>query len=137
MRQRGGRLLLPGERTVQVDLEDVRELGVHRRHRPRHRVLDDLPRLRRRNGERLGQRRVVVERRPSGELADAAGALEHLFRPGEVLDHRPRRLGVTAVRVDRELRAAERGRGPPAWRGGHHRHRIAAGDTRGRAVLHQ
>ena len=136
--ERRRRLELPGERAVQLDLEDLRELGVHRRHRAGHRPLDHRARLADRHLERPREPGVVVQRGPGGKLADDAGPLQHLLGPGEILDHAP-----TPPR-DAALLALIASWAPPSAAVGAparaHRHRrdgIASGDPRCGAVLHQ
>jgi hypothetical protein len=135
--QRRPRLGLAGQRPVEVDLEDLRELGVDRGDRPRHRRGQDAPRLGRLDRQRRGQLGAVVDRLPGGELAGDPGALEHLLGAGEEVDHPPGGLGVLAVGVDGELRAAQRGGGVAAGAGRHRRHREPPGHRRGPGVGEQ
>ena len=113
-RSAGRRLQLPGQRAVQVDLQDVRELGVDRRDRPRDRVLDDGPGLRRRDRQRLGRARDRRRARAASGTGPPPRARSSICSGrGEILDHRPGRLGVLAVGVDRELLR----RPAPPWAG--------------------
>ena len=120
---------LTRQRTVQVNLQDARELTVKRRRRPRQRTLDDRLRDVGRNGQGVGETRMAIETSPRGKLPGPFGALQHLLRGREVLHEGPRLVGLLRSRVDRELCAAKCGRGAP-FLTRHRRDSKASGDRR-------
>ena len=132
-------LQLPGQRAMQVDLQDLRELGVDRRHRPRDGVLDDAPGLRRRNRQRIGRARDRRTARaasgtgptPRARSSICSGAVRYSMTAQAA-------VGMGAVGVDRELlrRRAPQSAGRPG-RPASRRDAIAARHARVRAVLHQ
>ena len=91
---------------MQLDLQNLRELIVNRRHRPWCRTLDGAPGVVHRNRDRAPEPRVVVKRRARRILTDRLGALEHLLRGGEISNQFIRSVRKFGVGIDRELRAA-------------------------------
>src|SRR4029077_10302977 len=78
--ERLGRLLLAGKGPVQVDLQQARELAVHRRHGPGRCVLDYRDRVRGKKHHAAGECRIAELPQPRGELTHGSTSLEHLLR---------------------------------------------------------
>ena len=108
--QRRARLLLARQRPMQRDLQDLRQLAVDRRDRPRHRPFDDRQRIGGGIVSASASARVVVQRRPRRILAGDPRPLDHLLGLQQIVDELVGGVRLIAVRVDGQCRAAERGR---------------------------
>src|SRR5207302_4096553 len=79
-------LSLTHQRAMQLDLQNLRQLGVDRRHWSRCRALDGASCVVQRNGNRTLESSVAVEGGASWILANGLRSLEHLLGSGEISD---------------------------------------------------
>ena len=128
---------LPAQGSMQLDLQDLRQFRIDRRHRPRDRGVERGPDTVERDRERLGERGVVVQRAARRKLRGEARPLEHLLGRGEKSCERLGEVGVAAPAVDGQLGAAESRGGPPVLARGKCRDGESACHRRLRAVLQQ
>src|SRR2546430_17179175 len=93
---------------MQVDLEELGELGVNRRRRPWRGTLDDAASHLQGNGQDVGETRIIVQR-SARRISTETRPLEDLIGGREKIHELPRRVRLRRERIDRQRRTASRG----------------------------
>ena len=131
------RRLLSGQCAMDPHLQDLGQLAVDRRRRPRDGRLEHLANLIERNRQSRGELRGLVERTARRQLCSQSGTLDHLLGRGQKRHELEGECRVGAPGVDGQLGAAERGGGPAALPRRKRRNGNASRDARSRFVLQQ
>src|SRR5690349_4564892 len=112
---------LASQSPVKLDLQNLRDLIIDRRHRPGHRILDDSEGHLRRNLELAPELVTLIQAGARGVLAHDPGSFPHLLWLSEIVDDFPGCRGILGMTVDRELGATQCRGGASARRGRHGR----------------
>src|SRR5438105_7459018 len=100
---------------MQFYLQNLRQLRIDWGHWSRCRALDGSASIVEGNCKRAPEPCIVVQCGPGRILPNRLRTFEHLLGCGEVGDQLVRRVGMLSVRVDRQLRPAERGSRMTSW----------------------